>query len=234
MCFRLFHKKVEERRESRIYSEKLDQFADEVYKRRSFLTFMKNAKRLRVNRQDLEEREAEFTLSRKVKAFSEFKTILFPRINAMKSNLKAMKFYILRLYSISFGAWKTLYKQGNLNTQREESSFAKENRSSGFHKPKLSNLNVRSALMERSESNTVIEESSSERDLKSSSESMRLYFHQWKGRSEPGSGTGWGAGGNKANAIINALSKIQRRYLEEGFESLTELSFEDAKPATVF
>jgi len=237
MCFRLFHKKVEERREARMYSEKLDQFADEVYKRRGFLTFMKNAKRLRANRQDIEEREAEFALSRKVKAFSEFKSVVFPRINAMKSNLKAMKFYILRLYSISFSAWKMLYKQGTLSTQREGRSNAttKENRQGGFMKQKLANLNMRQALTERSESNTVIEEESgSERDMKQSSESMRIYYHQWQGRSEPGSGTGWGAGGNKANAIINALSKIQRRYLEEGFESLTDLSFEDAKPATVF
>jgi len=233
MCFRLFHKKVEERREARVYSEKLDQFADEVYKRRGFLTFMKNAKRLRANRQDLEEREAEFALSRKVKAFSEFKSVLFPRIKAMKSNLKAMKFYILRLYSISFGAWKTLYKQGSLSTQREgRPNISKENRQGGLMKQKMANLNMRPALTDRSESNTIIEESSSERDMKQSSESMRTFYHQWQGRS--GSGTGWGAGGNKANAIVDALSKIQRRYLEEGFESLTELSFEDAKPATVF
>jgi len=235
MCFRLFHKKVHEKKEAKIYSDKLDQFADEVHKRRGFLTFMKNAKRLRANRIDLEEREAEFALYRKQKAFSEFKTLLFPRINAMKSNLKAMKFYILKLYSISFEAWKTSYRQGNLSSQREPFSFAKENKQGGgsFVKPKLANLNMRSALVERSASNTVEEEeqSSSDRDLKSSSESMRLYFHKWTGRS---TGTGAGMSANKTNVLAEVLAKVQRRYLEEVFDSLTEVSFEDAKPATVF
>ena len=236
MCFRLFHKKVHEKKEARIYSDKLDQFADEVHKRRGFLTFMKNAKRLRANRIDLEERQAEFALYRKQKAFSEFKTLLFPRINSMKSNLKAMKFYILRLYSISFEAWKISYKQGNLNSQREAFSFAaKENRQASgggsFVKPPklLTNLNMRSALMERSASNVEEEEeeqSSSDRDLKSSSESMRLYFQKWTGRSA-GISDRMSISTDKTSVLMKALEKIQHRYLEEGFENLTEMSFED-------
>lgn len=110
MCFRLFQRRVTEHKEARVYTEKLDQFAFEIYRRRSFLTFLTNTLQRKASRKILQKSTKSFQSFLKQKAFADLTKILMPRINHMKDNMKAMKWYILRLYSVAFRRWKLFRK----------------------------------------------------------------------------------------------------------------------------
>lgn len=110
-CFKLFQRKVNERKETRNYFKKLNQFAFEVYKRRGFLLFLQSALLSKVTRQSLKQSYHAFLDLRRNKAFLDMKRVVWPRVLAMRKNMKAMKFYMLTLFGTTFHYWKKFLRQ---------------------------------------------------------------------------------------------------------------------------
>jgi len=204
MCFRLFQRKIEETKEIRNYGTKLDQFALEIYKRKSFITFSQNASRLADQRKRLEESASIFLRLRRKKAFGEFKQIIKPCIQKTRANYNAMKLYILKLYFMSFKQWKLYIKQqGRLQKTNEE---VKERQAFDWKEKFIENLSeVKHHRIESRERSPELKEEE-KIDLK------RNVMKGWKNQNMESD--------KKKYTLANVLFKVYMKALGNGFTHL--------------
>ena len=244
MCFRLFQRKIEEHKEVRNYGNKLDQFALEVYKRKSFLTFSKNASRLVIQRNALKESEELFLALRRKKAFREFKQLIMPRIDRMRTNFKAMKFYVLKLYLMAFDHWKLfLSQQGRLKTVSDErkekisidwktkfiDNFSEQNKNESREKSteledkknKQLKRNVLHAWKNQIRLNNKLQIANEVWFEVKNKSKMEKYFHAWFDK--------YAENNQRRHSLANALEKVYKSSIEKGFSRLAKFYLKKKK-----
>lgn len=237
LCFRLFKRKIYERKEARHYGRKLNQFALELYKRRSFSYFFEKVQQKKIERETVHKSQQQFLLYRKKKAFMELKATLIPRVNYIKDNLKAMKLYILNLYGFTFDHWIAYVDKKNQLKQISEKIEAnillhmKEKFINKLYQRKKAKVNkakifdiVSKRLMRLKGKQTIRawrEITVFRRTLKIAEQIyhhqrnhqiLKIYFSKWL--------ESYCEGTNKKQALAKMLVKIYKRSVEQGFASL--------------